>query len=116
MGRGAGWGRGGGCEEGDTTLLNNCSASQIKNSKASIEGTRILSAWKKFILSAIKGTKRRRRYSPLKIAELLYKKKIKITGVLVKKKKINNNNKNIKYKASLEGRRILLCGHGRNSL
>ena len=33
---------GGGCEEGDTTLLNNCSASQIKNSKASIEGTRIL--------------------------------------------------------------------------
>ena len=37
-----GQGGGGGCEEGDTTLLNNCSGSQIKNSTASIEGTRIL--------------------------------------------------------------------------
>ena len=78
---------GGGCEEGDTTLLNNCGASQIKNPKSIPRRYKNLSlwAWKKFILSSIKGTKRRRRYSPLKIAELLYKKKLKITGVLVKK-------------------------------
>ena len=36
------WGVGGGEGEGDTTLLNNCGASRIKNSKVSLEGTRIL--------------------------------------------------------------------------
>ena len=34
------WGGGGG--EGDTTLLNNCGATQVKNSKVSLEGTAIL--------------------------------------------------------------------------
>ena len=33
------WGGGG---EGDTTLLNNCGATQVKNSKVSLEGTAIL--------------------------------------------------------------------------
>ena len=32
------WGEGG----GDTTLLKNCGASQIKNSKVSLKGTKIL--------------------------------------------------------------------------
>ena len=32
------WGGG----EGDTTLLNNCGATQVKNSKVSLEGTAIL--------------------------------------------------------------------------
>ena len=35
------WGVGGGEGEEDT-LLNNCGANQIKNSKVSLEGTRIL--------------------------------------------------------------------------
>ena len=74
--------------EGDTTLLNNLGATQIKNSKSIPRRYKnlALSAWKKFILCSIKGTKKRGRYSPLKMAELLYKKKKKITGVLVKKK------------------------------
>ena len=37
---GSGGGRGG--EEGDTTLLNNCGATQVKNSKVSLEGTTFL--------------------------------------------------------------------------
>ena len=36
------WGGGGGGGEGDTTLLNNCGATQVKNSKVSLEGTAIL--------------------------------------------------------------------------
>ena len=36
------WGRGWGGEEGYTTLLNNCGASQIENSKVSPEGIGIL--------------------------------------------------------------------------
>ena len=45
------WGRGGG-GEGDTTLLNNCGATQVENSKVSLEGTAILlrQHGKKFIL------------------------------------------------------------------
>ena len=35
-------GGGGGGGEGDTTLLNNCGATQVKNSKVSLEGTAIL--------------------------------------------------------------------------
>ena len=34
------WWEGGG--EGDTTLLNNCGPTQVKNSKVSLEGTAIL--------------------------------------------------------------------------
>ena len=33
---------GGGGAEGDTTLLNNCGATQVENSKVSLEGTAIL--------------------------------------------------------------------------
>ena len=38
--------------EGDTTLLNNCGATQVENSKVSLEGTAILlrQHGKKFIL------------------------------------------------------------------
>ena len=84
-------GEGGG--EGDTTLLNNLGSTQIKNSKSIPRRYKnlALSAWNKFILSSIKGTKRRGRYSPLKMKKLLYKKKIKITGVLVKNNKYNKN-------------------------
>ena len=47
---GRGGGEGGG--EGDTTLLNNCGATQVENSKVSLEGTAILlrQHGKKFIL------------------------------------------------------------------
>ena len=47
-----GGGGGGGGPEGDTTLLNNCGATQVKNSKVSLEGTAILlrQHGKKFIL------------------------------------------------------------------
>ena len=58
---------GGGEGGGYTTLLNNCGARQIKNSKSIHRRYRILalSALKKFIfLRSIRGTKKRRRYFP----------------------------------------------------
>ena len=46
------WWGGGEKGEGDTTLLNNCGATQVENSKVSLEGTAILlrQHGKKFIL------------------------------------------------------------------
>ena len=49
---------------------------------------------------------------PFKNSRTALQKKIKDNRGACQKK----NNKNIKYKPSLEGSRILLCGHGRNSL
>ena len=51
---------------------------------------------------------------PFKNSRTALQKKIKDNRGACQKN--NNNNKNIKYKASLKGRRILLCGHGRNPL
>ena len=75
-------GEGGG--EGYTTLLNNCGARQIKNSKSIQRRYRNLplSAWKKFIfLRSIRGTKKRRRYFPaVNLEELIDRRQSLVTG------------------------------------
>ena len=75
-------GEGGG--EGYTTLLNNCGARQIKNSKSIQRRYRNLplSAWKKFIfLRSIRVTKKRRRYFPaVKLEELIDRRQSLVAG------------------------------------
>ena len=83
-------GRGGGREgEGDTTLLNNCGASQIKNSKVSLEGTGILLVSMEEIHFKLYRMyqKEQEILDPFKNSRTALQKKLKITGVLVKKKK-----------------------------
>ena len=53
---------------------------------------------------------------PFKNSRTALQKKIKDKRGACQNNNNNNNNNNNKWKSSPEGSRILICGHGRNSL
>ena len=95
------WGVEGGREgEGDTNLLNNCGASQIKSFKSIPRRYKNLAlwAWKKLIFKLYKTyQKEEEKLDPFKNSRTALQKKLKITGVLVKKKIIIIKIENIKH-------------------